>query len=78
MSFIEKARRAQIVKCAIETIAEVGYAQAWQSYIAPRIEAQKSPKAMLRVYIESNFAFVAENRQHVFVVIELVKIFDYR
>lgn len=109
MSFIEKARRAQIVECAIETIAEVGYTQAslgeiakrakiskgvisyhfaskeelleqiaieyyvaWQSYIAPRIEAQKSPEEMLRVYIESNLAFVAENRQHVFAVIELV------
>ncbi len=109
MSFIEKARRAQIVECAIETIAEVGYTQAslgqiakrakiskgvisyhfankeelleqitieyyiaWQSYIAPRIEAQKSPKEMLRVYIESNLAFVAQNRQHVFAVIELV------
>lgn len=109
MSFIEKARRAQIVECTIETIAEVGYIQAslgeiakraniskgvisyhfankeelleqitieyyiaWQSYIAPRIEVQKSPKEMLRVYIESNLAFVAENRKHVFAVIELV------
>ncbi|MFJ7941981.1 TetR/AcrR family transcriptional regulator [Peribacillus sp. NPDC096622] len=109
MSFIEKARRAQIVECAIETIAEVGYAQAslgqiakrakiskgvisyhfankeelleqipieyymaWQSYIAPRIEAQKSPKEMLRVYIESNLTFVDENRKHVFAVIETV------
>jgi AcrR family transcriptional regulator len=108
MSFIEKARRAQIVEYAIETIAELGYTQAslgeiakrakiskgvisyhfankeelleqiaieyyiaWQSYIAPRIEVQKSPKEMLRVYIESNLAFVAENRQHVFAVIEL-------
>ncbi|KYG29087.1 TetR/AcrR family transcriptional regulator [Priestia endophytica] len=109
LSFIEKARRAQIVECAIETIAEVGYAQAslgriakraniskgvisyhfankeelleqipieyymaWQSYIAPRIEAQKSPKEMLRVYIESNLTFVDENRKHVFAVIETV------
>jgi AcrR family transcriptional regulator len=108
MSFIEKARRAQIVEYAIETIAELGYTLAslgeiakrakiskgvisyhfankeelleqiaieyyiaWQSYIAPRIEVQKSPKEMLRVYIESNLAFVAENRQHVFAVIEL-------
>ncbi|MCY8235364.1 TetR/AcrR family transcriptional regulator [Priestia endophytica] len=98
-----------MVECAIETIAEVGYAQAslgqiakrakiskgvisyhftnkeelleqvafeyymaWQSYIAPRIEAQKSPKEMLRVYIESNLTFVDENRQHVFAVIEMV------
>lgn len=109
MSFIEKARRAQIVECAIETIAEVGYAQAslgqiakrakiskgvisyhfankeelldqipieyylaWKSYITPRIEAQKSPKEMLRVYIESNLTFVDENRKHVFAVIETV------
>ncbi|MCY8009503.1 TetR family transcriptional regulator [Bacillus haynesii] len=109
MSFIEKARRAQIVECAIETIAEVGYAQAslgqiakrakiskgvisyhfankeelleqiaieyylaWQSYISPRVEVQKSPKEMLRVYIESNLTFVDENRKHVFAVIEMV------
>ncbi|MCU9614206.1 TetR family transcriptional regulator [Caldibacillus lycopersici] len=109
MSFIEKARRAQIVKCAIETIAEVGYAQAslgqiakraniskgvisyhfankeelleqipieyylaWQAYITPRIEAQKSPKEKLQVYIEANLAFIDENRQHVFAVIETV------
>jgi AcrR family transcriptional regulator len=109
LSFIEKARRAQIVECAIETIAEVGYAQAslgqiakrakiskgvisyhfankeelmeqipieyyvaWQSFISPRIEAQKSPKEMLRVYIESNLTFIDENRQHVFAVIEVV------
>lgn len=108
MTFIEKARRSQIVECAIETIAEVGYAQAslgqiakrakiskgvityhfankeelleqvtieyylaWQSYIAPRIEAQKSPKERLRVYIESNLTFVAEHRKHVFAVIEM-------
>jgi AcrR family transcriptional regulator len=109
MSFIEKARRAQIVECTIETIAEVGYAQAslgkiakraniskgvisyhfankeelmgqiaieyylaWQSYIAPRVEAQQSPKEMLRVYIESNLTFIYENRKHVFAVIETV------
>ncbi|MCM3324784.1 TetR/AcrR family transcriptional regulator [Cytobacillus kochii] len=109
MSFIEKARRSQIVECAIETIAEVGYAQAslgqiakraniskgvisyhftnkeelleqipieyykaWQSYITPRIEAQKSPKEMLRAYIESNLTFIDENRKHVLAVIETV------
>ena len=109
MSFIEKARRTQIVECAIETIAEIGYAQAslgqiakrakiskgvisyhfankeelldqiaieyytaWQSYIAPLIEAQKSPTEMLRVYIESNLTFIEENRKHVIAVIEVV------
>lgn len=109
MSFIEKARRSQIVECAIDTIAEVGYAQAsldqiakrakiskgvityhfankeellelitieyyqaWHAFVAPRIEAQKSPEKKLRVYIESNLTFVAEHRKHVFAVIELV------
>jgi TetR/AcrR family fatty acid metabolism transcriptional regulator len=33
-SFIEQARRAQIVGCAIDTIAEVGYAQASLAQIA--------------------------------------------
>ncbi|MCK2004388.1 hypothetical protein MZM54_23690 [[Brevibacterium] frigoritolerans] len=35
-------------------------------------QAQKSPKEMLRVYIESNLTFVDENRKHVFAVIETV------
>ena len=41
MSFIEKARRAQIVACAIETIAEVGYAQASIGQIAKRANVSK-------------------------------------
>lgn len=41
MSFIEKARRAQIVECAIETIAEVGYAQASLGQIAKRANISK-------------------------------------
>lgn len=36
------------------------------------LKAQKSPKEMLRVYIESNLTFIDENRQHVFAVIETV------
>jgi AcrR family transcriptional regulator len=36
-SFIRTARRAQIVKCAIEVIAEVGYAQASVRKIADRV-----------------------------------------
>lgn len=35
-SFIEAARRAQIVECAIDTIAEVGYANASMARIAER------------------------------------------
>lgn len=41
MSFIEKARRTQIVECAIETIAEVGYAQASLGQIAKRAKISK-------------------------------------
>jgi TetR/AcrR family transcriptional regulator, fatty acid metabolism regulator protein len=40
-TFIEAARRAQIVAAAIETIAEVGYAQASLARIAERIGASK-------------------------------------
>ncbi|WP_243355239.1 TetR/AcrR family transcriptional regulator [Bacillus litorisediminis] len=109
MTFIEEARRAQIVEYAIETIAEVGYAQAslgeiakrakiskgvisyhfsnkeellkqvvvdyylaCQSFILPQIQAQSSPKDMLKRYIELNLRFVDENRKHVFAVIEIV------
>ncbi len=35
-SFIEQARRAQIIECAIETIAELGFAQASLARIAKR------------------------------------------
>jgi TetR/AcrR family transcriptional regulator, fatty acid metabolism regulator protein len=36
MSFIEAARRAQIIECAIDVIAELGYAQASLAQIASR------------------------------------------
>jgi AcrR family transcriptional regulator len=41
MSFIEKARRAQIVECTIETISEMGYAQASLGQIAKRAKISK-------------------------------------
>jgi TetR/AcrR family fatty acid metabolism transcriptional regulator len=41
-SFIEVARRAQIVECAIETIADLGYAQASLTQIAERAGISKS------------------------------------
>ncbi len=40
-SFIEEARRAQIVGCAIDTIAELGYAQASLAQIARRAGISK-------------------------------------
>lgn len=48
------------------------YYMACQAFTAPLIENQKSPKEMLKVYIESNLRFIDENRQHVFAVIEIV------
>ncbi len=41
-SFIEAARKAQLIECAIETIATLGYAQASLAQIAKRVEISKS------------------------------------
>ncbi len=41
-SFIEAARRAQFIECAIETIATLGYAQASLAQIAKRANISKS------------------------------------
>jgi AcrR family transcriptional regulator len=41
-SFIEEARRTQIVECAIDTIAEVGYAKASMERIAKRAGISRS------------------------------------
>jgi AcrR family transcriptional regulator len=109
-TFIETARRAQIVSAAIDTIAEVGYAQASlgriatqvgisrglisyhfagkddlmneiigevvaqaRDYMEPRIAAAPNGPAMLRVYIESNLAFIREHRNHLIAVVEIIR-----
>lgn len=41
-SFIEVARRAQLIECAVETIATLGYAQASLAQIAKRANISKS------------------------------------
>lgn len=41
-SFIEAARRAQFIECAVETIATLGYAQASLAQIAKRADISKS------------------------------------
>jgi TetR/AcrR family fatty acid metabolism transcriptional regulator len=41
-SFIEMARRRQLIDCAIETLATLGYAQASLAQIAKRAEINKS------------------------------------
>jgi TetR/AcrR family transcriptional regulator, fatty acid metabolism regulator protein len=108
-TFIETARRAQIVAAAIDTIAELGYGQAslariaetagtskgviiyhfgskddlireivaelsakGRAYLGPRLEAEPTGAGMLRAYIESNMAFIRENRNHVLAIVEIV------
>ncbi|HEU5226417.1 MAG TPA: TetR/AcrR family transcriptional regulator [Ktedonobacteraceae bacterium] len=41
-SFIEAARKAQLIECAVETIATLGYAQASLAQIAKRANISKS------------------------------------
>jgi AcrR family transcriptional regulator len=41
-SFIEAARKAQLIECAIETIAELGYGQASLAQVAKRAGISKS------------------------------------
>jgi TetR/AcrR family transcriptional regulator, fatty acid metabolism regulator protein len=108
-TFLETARRAQIVAAAIDTIAELGYGQAslariaetagtskgviiyhfgskddlireivaelsakGRAYLGPRLEAEPTGAGMLRAYIESNMAFIRENRNHVLAIVEIV------
>ena len=100
-TFIEAARRAQIMTAAIDTIADIGYGQAslariaeragiskgvisyhfagkddlireivadvlarGEAFMLPRILAASSGPGMLRAYIESNVAFMRENRNN--------------
>jgi AcrR family transcriptional regulator len=107
-TFIEAARRAQIVAAAIETIAELGYAQAslariaeragiskgvisyhfaskddlirevtsdvlakGEAYMVPRIVAETSGTGILRVYIESNLAFMRDHRSHLVAFLDI-------
>ena len=108
-TFIEAARRGQIVAAAIDTIAELGYGQAslariaetagtskgviiyhfgskdelmrglvaevvarGVAYMEPRIDAESTGGGKLRAYIESNLAFMRENRNHMVAIVEIV------
>jgi AcrR family transcriptional regulator len=107
-TFIESARRAQIVAAAIDTIAELGYAHASLARIAERLAISKgvilyhfagkddlvraviaevlargdafmrrhmpaapAGRGRLRVYIQSNLAFMAEHRAAVLAVVDI-------
>ena len=114
-TFIETARRAQIVAAAIDTIAAAGYAQAsfariaeragisrglisyhfagkddlikqvvhdvveqGVAYTRPRIIAESTGPAMLRVYIASNLAFMREHRKDMIAILEITRSADGR
>ncbi len=66
-SFIETARRAQIIDCAIEAIAELGFAQASLAQIAKR--AQISTGVIL-YYFSGKEALIREVVAHVFTLAE--------
>src|ERR1700733_3228543 len=107
-TFIDRARRAQIITAAIDTIAELGYGQAsltriaqragtskgvvtyhftgkdeiiqevitavlarGSEYMTPRIMAETTGVGMLRAYIESNLAYMRDNRNHLLAVVEI-------
>jgi AcrR family transcriptional regulator len=42
-----------------------------EAYMRPRIEAEQTGAGMLRALIESNLAFMAENRNHVIATVEI-------
>ena len=109
-TFIENARRQQIVAASIDTIAELGFAQASlariaerigiskgvisyhfagkddlirqvaieiveaaRAYIIPRVLAESTGPATLRVYIESHLEFMREHRNYMVAIVDIVR-----
>lgn len=62
-SFIETARRAQIIECAIETIADLGFAQASLAQIAKRA---KVSTGVILYYFATKDDLIREVGAHVF------------
>jgi TetR/AcrR family fatty acid metabolism transcriptional regulator len=62
-SFIEVARRAQIIECAIETIAELGFGQASLAQIAKRA---KVSTGVILYYFAGKEELIREVVAHVF------------
>ena len=58
--------RDELIKELLEEL--IGRASA---YMRPRIEAEQTGAGMLRAFIESNLAFMAENRNHVAATVEI-------
>src|SRR5882757_6604673 len=64
-SFIETARRAQIIECAIEAIADLGFAQASLAQIAKRA---KVSSGVILYYFAGKDELIREVVAHVFTV----------
>ncbi|MEV0345258.1 TetR/AcrR family transcriptional regulator [Nonomuraea sp. NPDC050680] len=108
-TFIEEARRAQMIDCAIDAIATLGYAQTSMAQIAkragiapgsisyhfgskdeliqavvtevaklatemmePAIVAQSTATDALRVYLETNLAFMRLHRKPLLALVEII------
>jgi TetR/AcrR family fatty acid metabolism transcriptional regulator len=67
-SFIETARRAQIIECAIDTIAELGFAQASLAQIAKRA---KVSTGVILYYFATKDDLIGEVVAHVFAAGEI-------
>jgi AcrR family transcriptional regulator len=63
VSFIEQARRAQIIDCAVETIAELGFAQASLAQIAKRAGVSTG---VILYYFAGKDELIAAVAAHVF------------
>jgi TetR/AcrR family transcriptional regulator, fatty acid metabolism regulator protein len=58
--------RDELIKALVaELVSRAG------AYMRPRIEAEQTGAGMLRAYVESNLAFMAENRSHVVATVEI-------
>src|ERR1700761_2508294 len=64
-SFIETARRAQIIECAVETIAELGFAQTSLAKIAKRAGISTG---VISYYFAGKDDLIAEVVAHVFAI----------
>ena len=64
-SFIEAARRAQIIECAIDAIAELGFAQASLAQIAKRAGVSTG---VISYYFAGKDDLIAEVAAHVYAV----------
>lgn len=68
-SFIEAARRAQLIECAIEAIATLGYAQASLAQIATRDDISKS---VITYYFSSKEALIEQVVTEIYTAVQAV------